>query len=165
MEQTAEFTVAREWLALIGAIEGVVAKRADSRYDAGRRRDWVKIKRYRTADCVVVGIAGDLQRPKLVLALRHQDGNLHHLGVTRELRSEQTSAIHHLFGQLGPLEMPIPSRWQHDAVPPWRRVPAEIVCEVRIGLVDRGRWLRQPGTFLRWRPDRCPEDRHLDQLR
>src|SRR6516164_8101927 len=111
MEQTADIAVAREWLSLLSVIEGVVAKRANSRYDAGRRRNWVKIKRYRTADCVVIGIAGDLQRPKLVLALRHQDGNLHHLGVTRELRSEQTSAIHHLFGQLGPLEMPIPSRW------------------------------------------------------
>jgi ATP-dependent DNA ligase len=165
MEQTAELAVALEWLALLGAIEGVVAKRADSRYDAGRRRDWVKIKRYRTVDCAVIGIAGDVQRPKLVLALRHEDGRLHHLGVTHELRSEQTSAIFHLLGQLGPLEKPIPSRWQHDAVPPWRPVPAEIVCEVRIGLIDRGRWLRQPGTFLRWRPDRCPEDCHLDQLR
>jgi ATP-dependent DNA ligase len=90
MEQTAEIGVAQEWLALLSMIEGVVAKRADSRYAPGRRRHWVKIKRYRTADCVVIGIAGDLQRPKLVLGLRHKDGNLHHLGVTHELRPEQT---------------------------------------------------------------------------
>jgi ATP-dependent DNA ligase len=80
MEQTAEVGVAQDWLALLGMIEGVVAKRADSRYGPGRRRDWVKIKRHRTADCVVIGIAGDLHRPKLVLGLRHDDGNLHHLG-------------------------------------------------------------------------------------
>ena len=79
MEQTAEIGVAQEWLALLSMIEGVVAKRADSRYDPGRRRDWVKIKRYHTADCVVIGIAGDLQRPKLVIGQRHEDGKLHHL--------------------------------------------------------------------------------------
>jgi ATP-dependent DNA ligase len=78
MEQTAEIAVAREWLSLLSVIEGVVAKRANSRYDPERRRDWVKVKRYRTADCVVIGIAGELQRPKLVLGLRHKDGNLHH---------------------------------------------------------------------------------------
>src|SRR5689334_20598497 len=38
------------WLTLLPTIEGVAAKRADSRYDAGSRRDWVKLKRYRTAD-------------------------------------------------------------------------------------------------------------------
>ena len=32
-----------------------------------------------------------------------------------------------LLDRAGPVEAPIPSRWQHDAVPPWRRVPAELV--------------------------------------
>jgi ATP-dependent DNA ligase len=165
MEQTSSVETAREWLRLLPTIEGVVAKRADSRYDAGRRRDWIKIKRYRTADCVVIGLAGDLRTPKLVLGLRHGDGNLHHLGVTRELRFDQTAPIHHLFDRLGPQEGAIPSRWQHDAIPPWRSVPIEVVCEVRVGLIDNGRWLRQPATFMRWRPDRSPDDCQLEQLR
>jgi hypothetical protein len=29
---------------------------------------------------------------------------------------------------------------------------------------DGGRWLRQPGRFIRWRPDRSPEDCRLEQL-
>jgi hypothetical protein len=69
-----------------------------------------------------------------------------------------------LIDRAGPLEAPIPSRWQHDAVPPWRRLPAELVCEVRAGNVDLGRWLRQPATFLRWRPDRLPIECGLEQL-
>jgi hypothetical protein len=32
--------------------------------------------------------------------------------------------------QTGPLERPIRSRWGHDVVPEWRRVPATEVCEV-----------------------------------
>lgn len=164
MEQTSSIDIAREWLALLPTIEGVVAKRADSRYESGRRRDWVKITRYRTADCVVIGVAGDPRSPKLVLGVRHDDGKLHHLGVTRELRLDQTGPIQHLFEGLGSQQGAIPSRWQHDAVPPWRPVPIEVVCEVRIGLIDNGRWLRQPATFLRWRPDRSPHECHLDQL-
>ena len=43
-------------------------------------REWVKVKRQRTVDCVVTGIAGDVARPWLVLGLRHADGRVHHLG-------------------------------------------------------------------------------------
>ena len=62
-----------------------MAKRADRRYASGRVRDWVKVKRYRTIDCIVIGLAGDLDAPKLVLGLRHPDCLAHHFGVTRAL--------------------------------------------------------------------------------
>jgi ATP-dependent DNA ligase len=76
--QTRDRAVALEWLARLPTLEGVVAKRSDGRYSPGRR-DWVKVKRQRTVDCVVIGVAGDNLKPALVLALRHGDGNLHHL--------------------------------------------------------------------------------------
>lgn len=38
------------------ALEGVVAKRQDSRYHPGRSRDWVKIKATRTLSCLVGGV-------------------------------------------------------------------------------------------------------------
>jgi ATP-dependent DNA ligase len=69
---------AEDWLRLVPNIEGVVAKRWDGRYLPGHR-EWVKVKRRRTIDCVVIGIAGDPTHPWLVLGLRHADGQLHHL--------------------------------------------------------------------------------------
>ena len=66
IEQTANVDLARDWLTFLPTIEGVVAKRADGRYAPGRTRDWIKVKRYRTADCVVIGIAGEWSAPKLV---------------------------------------------------------------------------------------------------
>ena len=165
IEQTAEVNLAEDWLRLLPSIEGVVAKRADRPYAPGRGRDWVKVKRYRTVDCVVIGVAGELDAPKLVLGLRHPDGISHHLGVTRALRREVVGPLVPLLEQLGPHQSAIRSRWQHDAVPPWRRLPAELVCEIQATTFDRGRWLRQPATFLRWRPDLTPEDCLLDQLR
>jgi len=40
---------------------------------------------------------------------------------------------------------------------------AACVCNVGPTTVDGGRWLRQPATFLRWRPDLEPDDCLLDQ--
>src|SRR3989442_884717 len=64
--QPADPDLANDWLARVPAVEGIVAKRADGRYRSGRR-DWIKIKRQRTVDCVVIGVAGDDHAPTLVL--------------------------------------------------------------------------------------------------
>ena len=56
--QTRDLALAQQWLALLPALEGVVAKKSDGHYAPGRR-DWVKVKRHRTVDCVVIGLAGD----------------------------------------------------------------------------------------------------------
>lgn len=165
VEQTADVDLAEDWLELLPSIEGVVAKRADRRYAPGRGRDWVKVKRYRTVDCIVIGVAGDLEAPKLVLGLRHSDYVAHHLGVTRPLQPRALEPLAPLLKELGPEEPAIRSRWQHDAVPPWRRLPPVLVCEIQATTIDDARWLRQPATFIRWRPDLGPEDCSLHQLR
>jgi hypothetical protein len=81
MAQTRDLALAQQWLALLPALEGVVAKKSDGHYAPGRR-DWVKVKRQRTVDCVVIGLAGAAVNPALVLGLRHADGVLHHFAVT-----------------------------------------------------------------------------------
>jgi hypothetical protein len=50
---------AEEWLAFAPGLEGVVAKRCDGRYVPGQC-DRVKVKRQRTVDCAVIGIAATL---------------------------------------------------------------------------------------------------------
>jgi ATP-dependent DNA ligase len=162
VSHTSDIAIAEEWLAVL-PIEGVVATRADGRYGPGRR-EWVKVKRQRTADCVVIGVTGDAARPSLVLGLRHPDGELHHLGVTRPIPPDQVAALAPVLE--GPVdnEHAIRSRWHYDAVPAWRRVPATLVCEVAYTTLDAGRWLRQPAKFVRWRPDRLADDCDLGQL-
>src|SRR5712692_11193882 len=77
--QSSDAGLAEEWLRFVPAVEGVVAKRTDSRYLPGRR-ERIKVKRQRTADCVVIGLAGDSAAPSLALALNHSDQQLHQLG-------------------------------------------------------------------------------------
>jgi ATP-dependent DNA ligase len=161
--QTSDVEVAEAWLRISG-LEGVVAKRLDRPYVAGRARDWVKVKRHRTIECAVVGITGDLSAPRLVLGLRHADGRLHHFAVTRPLAVDEASPLARLLAEVGPEESAIKSRWQHDAVPPWRRVEPNFVCEIRVTNLDLGRWARFPVAFVRWRPDRSADDCSLDQL-
>jgi ATP-dependent DNA ligase len=99
-----------------------------------------------------------------VLGLRHGDGRLHHFAVSRPISVENGGPLATLLAEAGQAEAAIKSRWQHDAVPPWRRVEPKIVCEVRVTNLDLARWARFPVAFVRWRPDRSPDDCALDQL-
>lgn len=163
VEQTASIEAARDWLAYLPSLEGVVAKRVDERYRPGFR-GWIKVKRQRTADCIVVGFAGDARNPALVLALSDAAGRLRMFGATRPIPESLAEPIQNLLARAGPSRAPIPSRWQHDQVPTWRPVPPELVCEVRFSNVDRRRWIRFPATLLRWRPDRSAGECTLEQL-
>ena len=135
--QTHMVEEAEEWLELLPSIEGVVAKRADGRYLAGQR-DWIKVKRRRTVDCVVIGVAGDLTHPWLVLGLRHADGKYHHAGLARCSKGMFGGELMSLLAEAlaSPEESPIRSRWQHAAVPVWHRVPPRLVCEVVYSTLD-----------------------------
>lgn len=131
VDQTSDMQLASDWLGLPN-LEGVVAKRTDRPYVSGRVRDWIEGKRQRTVDCVGVGVVGDLSAPKLVLALRHADAQLHHFAVSRPLTQELTIALAPVLAEAGREQPAIQSGWQHDAVPRWRPVPSRLVCEVRV---------------------------------
>jgi ATP-dependent DNA ligase len=161
--QTSAIDEAEDWLTLLPGIEGVVARRDDSRYLPGQR-ERIKVKRQRPADCVVIGVAGELSRPSLVLGLRHPDANFHHFGVCRRSSHMLTDQLATVLQEAGREQRPIPSRWQHVAVPAWRPVPPTVDVEVEFTVLDGKRWLRHAARFVRWRPDRSPEECGLDQL-
>ena len=52
---TTDLSVARKWFHMGVALDGVVAKRRDLPYQSGERTGMMKIKKQRTADCVVGG--------------------------------------------------------------------------------------------------------------
>ena len=71
-----------------GGSDGVIAKRLDLPYQAGNREGMQKIKRYRTADCVIGGFryaektqAGRKVAGSVLLGLYDADGLLHHVGL------------------------------------------------------------------------------------
>lgn len=168
---TTEAKVARRWLAGAGgALDGVVAKRRDLPYLPGERA-MLKVKRLRTADCVVGGFryaTGKAEVGSLLLGLYGEARLLHHVGFTSNMpdRSTLTRRLEKLVRPPGFTgDAPGgPSRWATDRSAEWQPLKAELVVEVRYDHVT-GRRFRHGTSFLRWRPDKAPEQCTLDQLK
>ena len=90
-----------------GALDGVVAKRLDTAYAAGKR-EMLKVKTHRSADCVVGGFRyGKDSREvgSLLLGLYRADGKLDHVGFTSAISNADkpglTSRLKALSGGTG----------------------------------------------------------------
>jgi ATP-dependent DNA ligase len=179
---------AADWLSRFegAGLDGVVAKREDGPYEAGKRA-MIKVKHARTADCVVAGFrwhksGKDRLVGSLLLGLYDDKGVLHHVGVTSsftmatreqlaaELAPLRKEALdHHPWREwAGPADemtrMPGGhSRWSAGKDLSWEPLRIERVCEVKYDHMQGPRF-RHAAVFLRWRPDRKPADCRYDQL-
>jgi ATP-dependent DNA ligase len=179
---TDDVGVAREWLE---SHEGVMAKAGDSRYEPGART-MVKVKRVRTAECVVAGCRLRADVPligSLLLGLYDDDGLLRHVGVSsaftakrrRELAEDVAPHVVPLAGHPweegfllgGGPQGRLPGaagRWSAAEMElDWIPLAPALVCEVRYDHLDGDRF-RHPARFVRWRPDRDPASCRLEQL-
>ena len=163
---------ARRWLdAAGGALDGVIAKRRDEPYRPGERAMF-KIKRLRTADCVVGGFRYAEKKREvgsLLLGLYDDAGLLHHVGFTSGLAAADRPALTERLEAL--VEGPgftgdapgRPSRWSTDRSAEWQPLRPELVAEVRYDHVT-GRRFRHGTRFLRWRPDKAVRQCTMEQL-
>jgi len=131
---------ARWWLESEGAVlDGLIAKRLDSVYAPGERA-MLKVKKQRTADCVVGGFRYERNSSlvgSLLLGLYNSDGKLDHVGFTATLHDLDRKA---LTGSLERLITPPgfdgnapggPSRWSTERSAEWQPLRPELVVEVR----------------------------------
>ena len=164
---------ARQWLCEVGAaLDGVVAKRLDGAYAPGERA-MLKIKRMRTADCVVGGFRYE-QDSKLVgsllLGLYDAEGRLDHVGFCSTIsdaeRPALTKRLEALAGGEGFTgDKPGgPSRWSNGRSTEWTPLKPELVIEVRYDHVTGDRF-RHGTKLIRFRPDKAPTQCTLAQLR
>ena len=96
--ETRDLKIAKSWLAGAGGdVDGVIAKRLDLPYQSGNRNGMVKVKRLRTADCVVGGFRyaseGKLVG-SLLLGLYDDEGLLHHVGFTSSFKATGQTSVH-----------------------------------------------------------------------
>jgi ATP-dependent DNA ligase len=164
---------AREWLDLAGGtLDGIVAKRLDLPYQTGERTGMQKVKRRRTADCVVGGFryaANARVVGSLLLGLYDAGGLLHHVGFTSGFPAPTRKA---LLARLAPLVKPPgftgrapggPSRWSTERSGEWEPLDPKLVVEVSYDHFTGDRF-RHATRFLRWRPDKAPRQCTLDQV-
>jgi ATP-dependent DNA ligase len=153
-------------------LDGVIAKRLDQPYRSGERTAMVKVKRVRTADCVVGGFryatkGGGIG--SLLLGLNNAHGRLDHVGFTSSFNRTQRKD---LIKRVEPLEGPPgftgrapggPSRWSTGRSSDWHPLKARLVCEVRYDHFSGGRF-RHGTKFIRWRPDKKPSQCTMEQV-
>ena len=165
---------ARSWLAGGGGdLDGVIAKRLDLPYRSGQRDGMVKVKRRRTADCVVGGFryaskGGGIG--SLLLGLYDDEGLLDHVGFCSSLSATDRRGLKE---KLAGLRKPPgftgrapggPSRWSTERSAKWEPLDPRLVVEVEYDHVSNDRF-RHGTRFMRWRPDKAPRQCTMEQLR
>ncbi len=142
-------------------LEGIIAKHKRTRYYTGKRsKDWIKIKKKATLDCVICGItAGEGEREdtfgSLILGVYHE-GKLVHVGRVGTGFSEagRRSIIERLRPLQGPCPFPeVPEIDAHVGF--WTR--PVLVAEAHFLEWSKDRRMRAP-SFSRMRDDKRPEE-------
>ncbi|MBB3452755.1 ATP-dependent DNA ligase [Rhizobium sp. BK313] len=170
---TTDIEQARRWLleAGNGGTDGVVCKRLDGKYEVGTRA-MVKVKRLRTADCVVGGFRYSTKSKEvgsLLLGLYNEEGELDHVGFTstisdaeRKVLTRKLEALRGPPGFTGKAPGG-PSRWSTERTGEWEPLKLELVVEVRFDHVT-GHRFRHGTMLMRWRPDKKPSQCRFDQI-
>lgn len=162
---------AERWLTLFegAGLDGVIAKKIAGQYLPGRR-EMVKVKHARDAECVVLGYrphsSGD-GVGSVLLGLYDDAGRLHMVGGAASFSARQRRT---LLAELEPLRLGAdvvaagePSRWATGSDKRWVPVRPERVAEVAYDQMEGARF-RHTVRFLRWRPDRDAAGCTFDQL-
>ncbi len=170
---TSDRDKAERWLTAAGngATDGVIAKRLDDVYAPGERA-MIKVKRLRTADCVVGGFryeSKSRQVGSLLLGLYDAAGNLDHVGFTSTITDAERPALTRKLERLrGPPGFTGkapggPSRWSTERSGEWESLRPKLVVEVRFDHVTGDRF-RHGTKLLRWRPDKAPRQCTFEQI-
>jgi ATP-dependent DNA ligase len=170
---TRDQKTAEKWMTELAAtgFDGVVAKPLDEPYESGERA-MRKIKRIRTADCVVGGFryaskGGEVG--SLLLGLYNDEGQLDHIGFSSSFSREERKKLKQILkpymnGEGFTGKAPGgPSRWSTERSGEWEHLDAKLVCEVRYDHFSGGRF-RHGTKFMRWRPEKDPKACTYEQL-
>jgi ATP-dependent DNA ligase len=174
-ETTRDLKKANLWLRGVGTdTDGVIAKQLDAAYESGKRTGAMqKIKLLRTADCVVGGFRY-AEKGKIVgsllLGLYGKDGLLNHVGFCSGIKTSErkalTEKLEKLVGSPG-FTGKAPgglSRWSTKRSMEWQPLKPKLVVEVGFDHVT-GERFRHGTQFLRWRPDKSPQQCTMEQLK
>jgi ATP-dependent DNA ligase len=155
---------AREWLETLQAagFDGVIAKKLGLPYLPGSRDGVVKVKPYKTADCVVAGVrykaGGRTTIATLLLGLYADDGHLDYVGsaaVGAKRQDEIAALVLPLLDKKNDRRFSEPNRWGTGELEEQALKP-KLVVEVRFDKLEKHRF-RHGTKLVRFRPDKDPD--------
>lgn len=169
---TKDYDVAQSWWNQVGnRLDGIIAKQLDIPYQSGNRRGMLKVKKIRTADCVIGGYRTASEGGgvgSLLLGLYDDRGLLNHVGYTssfaRSIRAPLLERLQPLVGAEGftGAKPGGPSRFSKRESDEW--VPLHPVLVVEVQYDHFTSRFRHGTTLLRFRPDKAPEQCTYDQI-
>lgn len=141
-------------------LEGIMAKRAESRYLSGARStDWLKIKTARRQEVVIIGFTAPRRsRPyfgSLVLALREGQAWRYVGHVGTGFSHASLKDIHQRLLPLRSASSPLKQRVKNEAATTW--VKPKLVAEVKFAEWTSAGEMRQP-AFVGLREDKRAQD-------
>jgi ATP-dependent DNA ligase len=153
----------RDWLETLQAagFDGVIAKKLGLPYLPGSRDGVVKVKPYKTADCVVAGVrwkaGGQSTIATLLLGLYADDGHLDYVGscaVGAKRQEEIAALVLPLLDKKSDRRFSEPNRWGTGELEEAALKP-KLVVEVRFDKLEKSRF-RHGTKLIRFRPDKDP---------
>ena len=141
-------------------LEGIMAKRADSKYLSGARTDnWLKIKTSKRQEVVIAGFTAPKRtRPffgALALAVRENNGWRYIGHVGAGFTHKTLEELHGRLVKLKSLKSPFPAKVKDEAVTTW--VKPSLVAEVKFTEWTGSGEMRHP-VYLGLRTDKRAED-------
>jgi bifunctional non-homologous end joining protein LigD len=141
-------------------LEGIIAKRLDSRYVSGRQSSWTKIKNWGRQEAVIGGWRGGEggragRIGALLLGVHDTAGELHYVG--RVGTGFDTRELDRLAGLLRPLARDTTPFSGRQPPKDSHFVEPELVCEVEFSEWTHSGTLRQP-SYKGLRDDKRPQD-------
>ena len=169
---TDDIAIARKWFRMGVGLDGIMAKRVDLPYQPGERTGMQKIKKQRTADCVVGGFRYLEKKPlvgSLLLGLYNDKGLLDHVGFCSSIHDKDRPALTKKLkamikppGFTGKTPGGL-SRWSTKHSLEWEPLNNKLVLEVQFDHFTGGRF-RHGTRFLRWRPEKSPRQCTMTQV-
>jgi len=164
---THDTEAARTWLT--GRSEGVIAKEAEAPYLPGERTGMIKVKRIRTADCVVKAFRFGKHEGtvgSLILGLYDDADELREVGHVSGFKAREKRELVEKLEPYRTYERGSgePSRWKSDEELVREGLRPELVVEVAFDHIT-GHRIRHGAKFVRWRDDKAPQDCRIEQLR
>ncbi len=155
--------------------DGIICKQLDGPYKEDKR-EWIKWKHRRDADCVVGGYRVHKDGDKIgsiLLGLYNDEGELHFIGHCSGFSDQDRVAIlqqleqirsDDSFGGGGYVRVPgQESRWSAGKDLSWIPVEPGVVVQVSYDQLEGGRF-RHATRFERWRSDKLSEECTMEQL-
>ncbi len=148
-------------------LEGIMAKKIDSKYYPGRRtRDWLKIKNHKTAEVIIAGYTEPSGSRNyfgsLILAAKEGKKFIYMGNAGTGFNSGLLKELYDLFQPLVQKKSPFEEKIKNNSKITWLK--PELVCEVKFSEITADGKLRHP-VFLHLRIDKTINEINMENIK